>query len=320
MTEKLSFLCFLVIGICLGSFFCLRFYPSWYPVVKSSYDEHQARRTSYLEDKFISFGGPICREEIHRSRCPQVPCMNFDIWYQKIYSSPSTQSQSKSYSSKKRSAPDRRRKVVLSVGHNGFGNQLFQHYFALQIALQTNSVLYLTKIDIQQSTTKFLPPHTDESEEWISLVSDPKMLWSSLPENHPDRMACSRRNVSYSKRPADARRRSSTQQKVLDIEVLSFLDPEGEVECLISLGYFQNNDICLETAHKMWPSLVDSPTRPFSPRIQLEPEDLVLHIRSQPGHYGVPSKLIPSTNHSSNTLPSLFASHPFSSQVYIPFK
>jgi hypothetical protein len=228
--------------------------------------------------------------------------MNYDLWYQKIYSSPpSSKSQSSKEKSSERSRPTKRRKVVLSLGHNGFGNQLFQHYFALQIALYTNSVLYLTKIEPQHSpaATHVMPPHTDESTKWMSMVSDPKMLWSSLPKDHPDRLACQRSNVTYSKRPADLRSRSSSEHRVLRILVLNFLDPEGEVECLISLGYFQNKDVCLETAHKMWPSLVDSPTRPFTPRFRLQPNDLVIHLRSQPGHYGVASKSssIRSTSH-----------------------
>jgi hypothetical protein len=232
-----------------------------------------------------TIGGPICREEIHTTACPPLPCLDYHQWYQSIYK------QTFNNLKKKSKKNNNKRKIILSVGHNGFGNQLFQHYFALQVALYTNSILYLTKIDLQHSpTSSALPPNTHDGAEWIDLISDPLMFWSSLPDSHPDKVACQRSNLTYSKRPYDIRSRNSTQKIKFNLDLLQFLDPNGEIECLITIGYFQNKDLCLDTIYKMWPSLVNQPNRTFVPNMQFEPNDLVIHMRCQPGHYGVPSE------------------------------
>lgn len=235
---------------------------------------------STIEYQLINISGPFCREEIPLSYCPEIKCFDYDKWYQKVYKKP-----------KLKRLEVTRRKVVLSIGHNGFGNQLFQHYFALQVAQHVNARLYFSMIESEHFSAGYLPPNTIEGTKWIKQVSDPRMFWSSLPSNHPDKLACSRKNLTYSKRPADIKKRIGIENTKFQFQLLNFLDPEGDIECLITLGYFQNKETCFNSAYKMWPSLINNPNRPFTPRFQFNPDDIVIHLRCAVGHYGTPSKL-----------------------------
>lgn len=263
--------------VLLGAAFCLLLWQPHHPthLSRSALASRRLKKTNPVVERIRSLGGPLCREEMLPASCPMVTCMSYEDWHQSVYRNQTTAV---------------RRKVILSVGHNGFGNQLFQHYFALQLAQHLNAVLYITKIEIKQSPGSSMPPNTHEGAESIDRVSDPLMFWSSLPPDHPDRLACLRSNVTYSKRPVDIRSRNSTQQALFADQLINFLDPNGEVECLISIGYFQSKDICVDTVHKMWPALVNQPNRSFVPKISFLPSDIVLHLRCQPSHYGVPSK------------------------------
>ena len=118
------------------------------------------------------------------------------------------------------------------------------------------------------------------------------MLWSSLPPNHPDKLSCLNRNFTYKRRPVDDRSRSGDVKDLFHANLFEFLDPISDVNCIVIIGYFQNKDPCFDHVYKMWPSLVNTPTRPFIPRFQFNSDDMVIHFRCAPGHYGNPSKIL----------------------------
>ena len=197
--------------------------------------------------------------------CP-ISNADFDIWFNSVHQGSS-------------SPP--RRKVIVSIGHNGFGNQLFQHYFAQKIAQCTQSRLYITR------QTDHPPVNTLTAHQWMTNITPPALLWESLPSDHPDRVLCTTRNFSYFRRPIDDRQRSPSDWDKFSDDLRSFLDSTGEVKCLVSLGYYQWKNQDISTVRHMWGRLTDKVQEVAS---TLHSDDIYLHLRCENGIYGIPSE------------------------------
>eukprot|EP00602_Paraphysomonas_sp_CaronLab_P011429 CAMPEP_0185042608 /NCGR_PEP_ID=MMETSP1103-20130426/42449_1 /TAXON_ID=36769 /ORGANISM="Paraphysomonas bandaiensis, Strain Caron Lab Isolate" /LENGTH=252 /DNA_ID=CAMNT_0027582705 /DNA_START=1128 /DNA_END=1883 /DNA_ORIENTATION=+ len=216
-----------------------------------------------------------------------MPCGEYNLWYDDVYrnSTPDTSSQiyrRSHYFNSIYNTTSRNSKVIVSLGHNGFGNQLFQHYFAQRLAEHLHIPMYMSTMSVGH-----LAPNTDTGSQWNELVADPVFLWDSLPSDHPARELCRENNFTYSKRPVDIRSRKGNDKLEFDDKLASFLDPEGSVRCMITLGYFQSKGTCIDTARKMWPPLADSSSFVFNPRIVFNSTNIVLHMRCASSHYGV---------------------------------
>jgi hypothetical protein len=236
--------------------------------------------------------GPICLEQsggINHACVYSKPCGNYDFWYDEIYNNVTVPQND---SARKRvsyfTSPWARihpNKVVLSMAHNGFGNQLFQHYFAQRLAEHMHIPMYMTTVG-----GPYLPPNTDSGSKYNKLAADPRLLWSNLPEDHPAKELCRHSNFTYGRRPVDLRQHSADKENKFAASLTSFLDPDGAVKCLISVGYFQDKGICTHTAKRMWPALADRGSALFAPRVEFGPRDLTIHFRCAEKHYKAPSE------------------------------
>lgn len=146
------------------------------------------------------------------------------------------------------------RKIVVSVGHNGFGNQLFQHYFGYRLAQHTHAKLYLTSID--KFSPGRPPPNTLSGASLVGLITEDALEWDRLPPDHEARRLCRASNFTFSVRPKDFRFRHNRSKFLEDIT--SFLDPrEGAIRCVFLIGYFIDRNVCIEDVRKIWSALVD---------------------------------------------------------------
>jgi hypothetical protein len=109
-----------------------------------------------FNEALYNAGGPLCRElfpsELRDNCWSGNICGHHDDWRKHAYSShhgvqqvtPRLENRSKYQRSHYSWA---NQKIVVSVGHNGFGNQLFQHFFAYNIARHMRAKLYFISYD-----------------------------------------------------------------------------------------------------------------------------------------------------------------------------
>jgi hypothetical protein len=147
------------------------------------------------------------------------------------------------------------RKIVVSVGHNGFGNQLFQHYFGYRLAQHMHAHMYVTSID-KFVPAEVPPPNTDSGASNVHLITEDAMQWDMLPPQHEARRTCRASNFTFSVRPKD-HRTGRNQTKFME-DIASFLDPsEDAIRCVFIIGYFIDRNVCVRDARDMWPALVN---------------------------------------------------------------
>ena len=253
------------------------------PLVVPAYDK--SRLAQVLHDN----GGPLCRDNVWlslNSKCatPNV-CGEYDLWFNDVYLGITPDVNSPIYRNseyfKSPFTNSTNRKIVVSIGHNGLGNQFFQHYFAQRVAEQVHGQMYMKPME-----GPALPPNTAHGAMWNHMVSDPTLVWDLLPADHPARTICLHSNITYARRPIDMRSQTSLEKSNFLAGLASFLDPKGSVRCLVTLGYFQDKGTCRHTAQRMWPILADRASFVFRPRIAFGSRDLVIHFRCAESHYG----------------------------------
>lgn len=170
-------------------------------------------------------------------------------------------------------------KIVVSIGHNGFGNQLFQHTFAQNVAQFHGAAMYVTSMDIT-SIGKRIPQNTVQGAQWATSIVDERLKWDLLPNDHFAKKTCSSKNATFHTRGVDFRSRYRNGTAIRH-NLLAFLEPEGDISCLILVGYFQNKaNPCLrnvrDTFKGLFPVLNDR-TEHFP--LPVTPSDIVIHLR-----------------------------------------
>ena len=238
-------------------------------------------------ESVTSRGGPLCPElGFHAKQCSPWHCGNYWSWYNAIYGSNSTLTNPKKYSNKSM-VENSERKVILSAGHNGFGNQIFQHLFAQAAAEYFGAELYVT--DLSSVLNKRIPVNTKEGDTTIDRVIDSAMRWDLLPEHHPAKLKCARNNFTLSLRMIDKRIRAIHHKTdAFNANITSFIDPNGDMKCLISVGYFLDKSFCKDNARLFWHKI--SHIFDYYPptRLPFDKNDMVIHIRcaKHPDYFG----------------------------------
>jgi hypothetical protein len=213
------------------------------------------------------YGGPICKDHIGikalANSCPKRPCGEYDLWYNDVYKgitpSINTATFQNSHYFNSPFIHHPRPKVVISLGHNGIGNEFFQHYFAQRVAEHVHAAMFAATLGDDLTSVGA----GDRSRRGL----DEAMEWAALPESHPAREICRQSNFSYTKRPVDMRRANRTE---FDAQLREFLIPDGTINCLITYGFFHYRDTCRDSATKMWKHLTS--------------EESLRNISSSPGY------------------------------------
>jgi hypothetical protein len=171
------------------------------------------------------------------------------------------------------SANDR---IVLSYGHNGFGNQLWSHTFAFMVAEALNAKLLISVVPAKH-VWGYYPPHTWEGDKAMRAILPDEFEYRLLDKNSTERQLCEAEPFVLSDRPRD--KRDKAYMGSFKSNLLSILhDPKPR--CLKFIGYFQDSALCKDDVRRLWTSRLFH-TFPDSPG----PNDISLYLRCLPSHY-----------------------------------
>jgi hypothetical protein len=226
----------------------------------------KATLTKETTELLQTLGGPLCQEELPSRLCANISCQE----YEKLLSK-----------KRKKFASVSKNRIIVSVGHNGFGNQMFQHYFAYTVALYFKAKLFITEINPSYlSKGALIPSNTNEGSLLIKNFTDPRHLWSAIPDNHKFKQLC-QHNFTFSQRPVDWRERKRNFYSHLNYEMGLRRFLGGQIPCMVIVGFFQDTPVCPSVAKRLW-----NPISNTAPRIQFDSNDLVVHLRCHDSHYG----------------------------------
>jgi hypothetical protein len=139
--------------------------------------------------KFLAFKGILHRK--YFNLCPQPTCA-WDDWNHALKSTNTT-----SLTTKKR--------YILSFGHNGFGNQLWEHSTAFNIAESLKGQLYIAAIPDNLSPGGVMPPNTWTGMGAMERLLPPQFLYENLPVDSEIRKVCDNEPFVVADRPVDWR-------------------------------------------------------------------------------------------------------------------
>jgi len=128
-------------------------------------------------------------------------------------------------------------RVVLSYGHNGFGNQLWQHTFAFMVAESLQARLLIAPITLDLSPNHYYPPNTWPGVHAMEELLPDEFELGKQSENDADRMLCEAESFYVSDRPYDAKRNATYGANFRNTFRDLIIDPNPR--CLKFAGYFQ---------------------------------------------------------------------------------
>lgn len=168
-------------------------------------------------------------------------------------------------------------RIVLSYGHNGFGNQLWEHSIAFMISQSLKAKMLVATIPDSLSPGGYLPPNTISGMAAMERLLPDDYEYESLPQNSSIRTICDSEPFYISDRPVDWRDRNySTNFRHNLYNLLTDSGPR----CLKFVGYFQNLPLCDDDVRYLWTErmLANFTTRPNE-------NDLSIYLRCLPRHY-----------------------------------
>lgn len=168
-------------------------------------------------------------------------------------------------------------RYVVSYGHNGFGNQLWQHTVAFMVAESLQARLYVSVLPDSLCLDGVVPPNTFSGNTAIERLLPAQFLYSSLSRNSSIRELCDRENFFLADRPKDWRNGTySSQFKQNLVDIVTDTNPR----CVKMLGYFQNLPLCSDDAKQLWtPKMFSNFTD------KPGPNDISIYLRCIPRHY-----------------------------------
>lgn len=167
--------------------------------------------------------------------------------------------------------------MVVSYGHNGFGNQLWQHSIAYMVAEDMKARLLIAMIPDSLSPGGYLPPNTISGMTAMERLLPDEFEYESLPPDSPIRQLCDRETFYVADRPVDWRSANYSNSFRQTLHTL-LADPNPR--CLKFIGYFQNLPLCDDAVRALWTNrmLANFTVRPGE-------NDLSIYLRCLPRHY-----------------------------------
>lgn len=208
--------------------------------------------------KYLAFKHQIGRKYFHD--CGEPSC-SWDDWNDALVS---------------KLKPEKER-IVLSYGHNGFGNQLWEHSVAFMIAESLKARLMVAIIPDELSPGGIIPPNS-----WAGMGAMERMLpkefqYELLPDDSPIRELCDAESFFIADRPYDWRNQNYSSN--FKHNLVSLIE-DSKPRCLKMVGYFQNLPLCAEDMKKLWTP------RLFQNTTQLPGDnDISIYLRCLPRHY-----------------------------------
>ena len=143
------------------------------------------------------------------------------------------------------SNPSSQRLVVLSYGHNGFGNQLFQHSVGYLTARALGAAFYVDTIDLKYAPGTELPPNTVMGAAIMDRLLGDEFKLYLLNASHPHRRLCDGEEMFFGERPRDNKLWNGNEAyRAKQAVYFHHLMSGSEPRCLKLIGYFQELPIC----------------------------------------------------------------------------
>ena len=168
-------------------------------------------------------------------------------------------------------------RVVISYGHNGFGNMLWQHTVAFMVAESLKAKLYIAMIPEKLCFDGAYPPHTWEGQNAMNYLLPDEFEYHLLPENSTVRKLCEPEDFVVKDRPRDWR--NGTYTKMIRQELHNIIN-DKKPRCIKMLGYFQNLPLCKDDSIRLWTTRMLAHSN-MSPG----PNDVSVYLRCLPRHY-----------------------------------
>jgi len=171
----------------------------------------------------------------------------------------------------------RKKRIILSYAHNGFGNQLWQHTIAFSVASSMRSKMYIGILPESLYIDGAMPPNTFAGMDAMRLLLPDEFEFDQLPLGHPDKELCDAEPFFISDRPRDWRNQNySAHFKSNLYDILADEKPR----CIKMVGYFQNYPLCADDTRQLWtPRMFQNFT------VRPGPNDISIYLRCLPRHY-----------------------------------
>lgn len=168
-------------------------------------------------------------------------------------------------------------RYVLSYGHNGFGNQLWQHTAAFMIAESLKAKLFIAQIPDALSPGGVSPPNTFTGMAAMERLLPKQFHYQHLPMDSPIRNVCDKELFYLSDRKPDWKNKNYSEN--FRSNVVSIVT-DNKPRCIKMLGYFQSLPLCAEDARQLWtPRMFQNFT------FKSGPNDISIYLRCVPRHY-----------------------------------
>jgi len=140
-------------------------------------------------------------------------------------------------------------KIVLSLSHNGFGNQLWEHSFGFAVAGAMGARFLVGKIPPSLYVGGFMPQNTQAAFELVNHLLPDEFEYENFAVGSPEHQLCESEEFFIGDRPVDLRKGSVSKESMAKL-VQMLNDPKPR--CLKLLGYFQQSVFCDEDVRELW--------------------------------------------------------------------
>jgi hypothetical protein len=141
--------------------------------------------------KFLAFKSQLPRK--YFNLCPEPSCA-WDDWNHALKATNGSQ----------------KKRYIVSYGHNGFGNQLWEHSAAFNIAESLKGQLLIAAIPDNLSPGGVMPPNTWTGMGAMERLLPQQFLYENLPANSEIRKLCDNEHFVVADRPVDWRDKNYT--------------------------------------------------------------------------------------------------------------
>ena len=139
------------------------------------------------------------------------------------------------------------RLIVLSYGHNGFGNQIFQHTFGYLTAKSLKAVFYADTIALNYTPDHRLPHNTGGGSALMDKILPNEFKYYLLPQDHDHRRICEAEPEILGDRPRDHRQWKEEDFQRKYSKYFTDLLTDTKPRCLKITGFFQYLPYCFES-------------------------------------------------------------------------
>eukprot|EP01041_Mallomonas_annulata_P010264 gene10264-21417_t len=240
----------------------------------SSNNRSMQENIAILEDSISKVGGTLCSFLAIKSNQYKVPRK---IFAQCKHATCQWDSWQHAISFPQSNIPKR---IVLSYGHNGLGNQLWEHTVAFMIAESLGARLLIAPVPsnlcpdhLYGNSLECFPPHTLEGMSAMKKLLPDNFEYELLSNNSIEHKLCEAENFFIADRSRDWRDANYKKHFLANIvDILTDTKPH----CLKILGYFQDLPLCADDAQRLWtPRMISNYTEENRPG----KDDISIYLR-----------------------------------------